>query len=158
TGRANALVDSLQDVAWQVAMAVEEQVLPRAPYRTAGQIRRDVAAAIIAVDPVEAERRAEARRRTRRVGRPRAMPDETAAMTIEGPASEVLALDLALDAAARAAKARGESRTLDQLRFDLLATQGSVALTNGTWKTDGGDLPLASTNGRRTEVHVTVPW
>lgn len=155
--RANALVDALQDVAWQAAMAVEDEVLPRAPYRTAGQIRQDVAKAIIAVDPIEAQHRAEARRRKRRVGRPRALPDETAAMTIEGPAADVLGLDVALDSAARAAKAEGDTRSLEQLRFDLLAAEGSAALARGSWTTGDGALPLASIGGRRPEVHVVVP-
>src|SRR5699024_10256826 len=155
--RANALVDALQDVAWQVAMAVEDEVLPRAPYRTAGQIRQDVAKAIIAVDPIEAQHRAEARRRKRRVGRPRALPDETAAMTIEGPAADVLGLDVALDSAARAAKAEGDTRSLEQLRFDLLAAEGSAALARGSWTTGDGALPLASIGGRRPEVRVVVP-
>lgn len=156
-GRANALVDSLQDVSWQVAMAVEDEVLPRAPYRTAGQIRRDVAAAIIAVDPAEAHARAQARQRRRRVSRPRVLPDETAAMTIEGPAADMVGLDLALDATARAAKAGGDSRTLDQLRFDLLASQGSAALATGRWKLADGEAALANIGGRRPQVHVTVP-
>lgn len=157
TGRANALVDSLQHVSWQVAMAVEDQVLPRAPYRTAGQLRRDVAAAIVAVDPAEAERRAEAVRRERRVSRPRALPDETAALTIEGPATDVVGLDLALDAAARRARAEGDARTTGQLRFDLLASQGSSALASGRWRLIDGELPLAQVSGRRPEIHVTVP-
>src|SRR5699024_5282918 len=96
-------------------------------------------------------------RRKRRVGRPRALPDETAAMTIEGPAADVLGLEVALDSAARAAKAEGDTRSLEQLRFDLLAAEGSAALARGSWTTGDGALPLASIGGRRPEVHVVVP-
>src|SRR5699024_6586559 len=118
--------------------------------------RRDVARARIAVDPAEAERRAERRRRCRRVTRPRALPDETAAMTIEGPAADVLALDTALQAAATAAKAGGDQRTVDQLRFDALATIAAEALATGHLGPEHRALPLAHTDGRRPEIHVTV--
>lgn len=155
-GRARAILDSLDGVPWQVALAVEDQVLPAAPGRTAGQLRRDVARALVAADPAEAERRASARRRDRRVSRPRALPDEVAAMTIQGPAADVLALDVALQAAARAAKADGDRRTLDQLRFDALATIASDALVTGHLGPEQLNLPLAGTDGRRPEVHVTV--
>ena len=156
TGRSRAILDSLADVPWQVALAVEDQVLPTAPSRTAGQLRRDVARALIAVDPAEAERRAERRRRCRRVTRPRALPDETAAMTIEGPAADVLALDTALQAAATAAKTCGDQRTVDQLRFDALATIAAEALATGHLGPEHLALPLAHTDGRRPEIHVTV--
>src|SRR5699024_2217027 len=156
TGRARAILDSLADVPWQVALAVEDQVLPTAPSRTAGQLRRDVARALIAVDPAEAERRAERRRRCRRVTRPRALPDETAAMTIQGPAADVLALDTALQAAATAAKTGGDQRTADQLRFDALATIAAEALATGHLGPERLALPLAHTDGRRPEIHVTV--
>ncbi len=155
-GRARAILDSLADVPWQVALAVEDQVLPEAPRRTAGQLRRDVARALIAIDPAEAERRAETRRRCRRVTRPRALPDETAAMTIQGPAADVLALDTALQAAATAAKADGDRRTLDQFRFDALATIASEALVTGHLGGEHLHLPLAHLDGRRPEIHVTV--
>ncbi|HLS64877.1 MAG TPA: DUF222 domain-containing protein [Ruania sp.] len=156
TGRARAILDSLDDVPWQVALAVEDQVLPTAPSRTAGQLRRDVARALVAVDPAEAERRAERRRTCRRVTRPRALPDETAAMTIEGPAADVLALDTALQAAAAAARAGGDPRTPDQLRFDALATVAAEALATGHLGPEHLSLPLAHTDGRRPEIHVTV--
>src|SRR5699024_12448185 len=118
--------------------------------------RRDVARARIAVDPAEAERRAERRRRCRRVTRPRALPDETAAMTIEGPAADVLALDTALQAAATAAKAGGDQRTVDQLRFDALATIATEALATGHLGPEHLSLPLSHTVGSRTEIHVTM--
>lgn len=77
-------------------------------------------------------------------------------MTIQGPAADVLALDVALQAAARAAKADGDRRTLDQLRFDALATIASDALVTGHLGPEQLNLPLAGTDGRRPEVHVTV--
>ena len=157
TGRAHVIADGLSEVAWQVAMAVEDAVLPGAPERTAGQLRRDVARALIAVDPAEAEARAVRRRSRRRVSRPRALADETAAMTIQGPAADVLALDQALHARAKAAQAGGDTRTLDQLRFDALAAVGSHALASGYLGPKELDLPLGLIGGRHPEIHVTIP-
>ncbi|UFU07286.1 HNH endonuclease signature motif containing protein [Ruania halotolerans] len=135
--RAAAIADGLDGVAWQVAMAVEDAVIERAPRRTAAQVRTDVAKALIAVDPDEAEQRARARRSDRHVSRPRALPDGVASMRIEGPAAEVLTLDVALESAARAAKHEGDVRTLAQLRFDALTGLGSQALAAGTFGASG---------------------
>lgn len=156
-GRAQVIADGLADSSWQVAMAVEDEVLPGAPRRTAGQLRRDIARALIAIDPAEAEARAARRQARRRVSRPRALADETAAMTIEGPAADVLALDQALHARAKAAKRAGDLRTIDQLRFDALAAIGSEALVTGHLGPKHLGMSLATTDGRKPEVHVTVP-
>ncbi|SED86479.1 hypothetical protein SAMN04488554_0903 [Ruania alba] len=119
-------------------------------------MRDDVAAALVDVDPAEAERRASRRRQDRHVSRPRAHSDGVASLRIEGPAADVLTLDLALDAAARGAKARGDNRTLDQLRFDCLATVGGHALATGRLGPAEVGLPLATENGRRPEIQVQV--
>ncbi|WP_147917523.1 HNH endonuclease signature motif containing protein [Ruania zhangjianzhongii] len=155
--RGRVIADGLADSSWQVAMAVEDEVLPGASGRSAGQLRRDIARALIAVDPAEAEARAQRRRARRRVSRPRVLADEVAAMTIEGPAADVLALDQALHAHAKAAKSEGDSRTMGQLRFDALAGVGSQALVSGHLGPKHLGLPLAQSEGRKPEVHVTVP-
>ncbi|UFU07813.1 HNH endonuclease signature motif containing protein [Ruania halotolerans] len=153
--RAAAIADGLRHVPWQVAIAVEDRVIERAPNRTAVQVRADVAAALIAVDPVEAQARAQARRRERRVSRPRAHPDGVASLRVEGPAPDVLALDIALDSAARAAKARGDARTLDQLRFDTLTGLGHHALATGAFTIRGQSSGELSTRDQRTGEHST---
>ncbi|WP_210769074.1 HNH endonuclease signature motif containing protein [Ruania alkalisoli] len=135
--RAAVIADGLEGVSWQVAMAVEEAVIERAPRRTVAQLRSDVAKALIAVDPAEAEVRAQARRSDRHVSRPQALPDGVASLRVEGPAAEVLALDVALESTARSAKAQGDPRTLDQLRFDALTGLGSRALASGVFGVDG---------------------
>ncbi|QOR71181.1 DUF222 domain-containing protein [Ruania alkalisoli] len=180
--RAVVIADGVEHVPWQVAIAVEGEVIERAPGRTPAQLRADVAAALIAVDPDEAHARAQRRRHERRVTRPRAHPDGVASLRVEGPVGDVLALDLALDGAARAAKASGDTRTLDQLRFDALTGLGHHALATGTLQTGALDTPTAPTppteqsgqneqsgrsgsnagwpvatrNGHRPSVHVTM--
>ncbi len=160
--RARVIVDGLDHVPPEVAATVEDQVLGRAPQRTVAQLRSDVAKALIAVDADAAAERARYRATQRRVSRPRAHPDGVASMRIEGPAADVLALDVALQAAARAAKANGDPRTIDQLRFDALAGIAHHALATGSLgdtRTDGQDcaMALASQNGHRPSIMITIP-
>lgn len=150
------VVDGLEHVAWEVAAAVEDLVLPQAPNRTPAQLRSDVAKAQIAVDATAAEERARQRATCRRVTRPRAEHDQTASMRIEGPAADVLALDLALDASARAANASGDQRTIDQLRFDSLAGIAHHALATGHLGDPATGTRLATTNGQLPRIHVTI--
>src|SRR5699024_6387789 len=114
------LADQPGDVAWQV----QQLVLPDAPYWTVTQLERAVAKAIIAADPHRADARARKARDGRRVSHPRVLPDGMAHMSAVLPAPDAAGLDLALEAAARDAKARGDSRTVDQLRADALALLG----------------------------------
>ena len=155
-GRARVIVDGLQHVGWQVAVAVEDQVLPKAADRTPAQLRYDVSRALVAVDADEAEARARARATSRRVTRPRNEGDEIASMRIEGPAGDVLALDLALDATARAAKAAGDRRTMDQLRFDALAGVGHHALSTGHLGDPAMGADLARTGGHLPHLNLTM--
>ncbi|UFU03616.1 HNH endonuclease [Ruania suaedae] len=152
--RAAVIADGLVEVPWQVAMAVEDAVIERAPRRTVAQLRADVARALIAVDPEEAEVRAQARRADRRVSRPQALPDGVASMRLEGPAAEVLALDVALESSARSAKAHGDPRTMDQLRFDALTGLGSRALATGVFgpADRGGSSWAAETEATETDA------
>lgn len=129
--RAQLIVSTLEPLPAEVAAAVQEEVIDTAPGRTLRQLREDLAKAIIAVDPDSADERHRSARSQRRVNHPRALPDGMAAMTAVLPAVDAVALDAALEAAARAAKNVGDSRTLDQLRADSLALMGHTALTLG---------------------------
>ena len=155
--RARVIVDGVEHVSWEVAAAVEDIVLPKAPDRTPAQLRSDVAKALVTVDATAAEERARERAKGRRVSRPRAEQDETASMRIEGPAADVIALDLALDASARAAKADGDQRTIDQLRFDALAGVAHHALTTGHLGDPATGTRLARTDGHLPRIHITMP-
>jgi hypothetical protein len=107
-----------------------------------------------------------------------------AAMYAVLPAVDLVALDLALDAAARTARAAGDTRTTDQLRADALATVGHGALASGWLGAAGArrdstaeasdrragvtgravapgtgldGFRLGSVGGRPPRIHVTVP-
>ena len=129
--KADVIAGALEHMPYQVCHDVEDVVLPRAPGRTAPQVAQDVADALIAVDHHEAEARHRSARSRRRVCHPRPLADGMASLYAVLPAADAVALDLALDGAARAAKATGDARTIDQLRADVLAAAGADALTRG---------------------------
>lgn len=121
------LADQPADVAWEV----QRLVLPDARHQTPSQLARAVEKAIIAVDPSRAIQRHRRARDQRRVDHPRPLPDGMASIHALLPATDAAGLDLALEAGARSAKASGDSRTIDQLRADVLALMGHTALELG---------------------------
>ncbi|RPF29138.1 HNH endonuclease signature motif containing protein [Georgenia muralis] len=136
--KAQIIADALHHIPHQIAWDIEDAVLPGAQGRTPAQLRRDLTHALIAADHHHAEDRHRRARTTRRVCHPKALPDGMASLYAVLPAEDAIAIDLTLDNAARHAKATGDTRTLDQLRADTLATIAVNALTTG-------------------EIHFTVP-
>lgn len=174
-GRARVLVDRLWDQPVPVAAAVEADVLPVAPGRTSGQLRRDVERSLVRHDGVEASVRARAARERRCVSRPRALGDGMASFWVLLPAVQAVRVDRVLDAAARAARATGDGRTLDQVRADelcaLITGEADLDLDgtpapgavrpdaqDGAEAVDDADRASVTTRGRapQTVVHVTV--
>ena len=170
--KAQVVVTALAAVPWHVAHAVEDRVLPRASTRTPGQLRRDIAKALLEVDPEDADRRHLRARNERRVERPVPLPDGMALVRAVLPADAAVRLDATLQSAAQHATSAGDGRTMDQLRADALA-----ALTTHAWRTgtispagDHSNLPAAewtdeNTGGermklahlrRRAQINVTV--
>lgn len=118
--RAWVLASELVEAEPVVAVAVQQQVLPRAPLMTAGQLRVAVRRALARLDP-DALRARVARSRQerglwRRPGEPgvsewlAVLPDETSAVCWA-----------AVDELARRYRADGDARTLDQARADAMA-------------------------------------
>lgn len=134
--KAGVLVRHLADQPADVAWEVQQLVLPDAPWQTVTQLERAVARAIISIDPLRAAARHRAARERRRVDHPRALPDGMASLYAVLPATDAAGLDLALEAAARTARANGDTRTIDQLRADALALLGHGALDHGFIGTD----------------------
>lgn len=176
--RARAFVEGLTRTPAQTALDVVETVLPQAPGRSVGQVRTDIAAALIALDPAGATTRARIARTGRKVNRPQVLPDGMASLYAVMPAVDATALDLALDVAARTARTSGDPRTLDQLRADALAALAHTSLATGhigplphTGAGDGdgdartgGEVPdccehfrLGRIAGRPAAIRVTVP-
>src|SRR3954470_8794832 len=93
---------------------------------TLAQLKAAIRAAIVELDAAEAATRAERARRQRHV-RVREGADGTAELVADLPAEAAAAVFTSLTMAAKAAKAAGDPRTLDQLRADELvhrATRG----------------------------------
>jgi len=141
--KADVLAAGLTDQSFQVAHTVEDAVLPDAGRCSIGELRERVQREIRRVDPDGAAGRHERARRTRRVTRPRPQPDGMASMWLVLAAEDATRVDGVLDHAARAAKAAGDGRTLDQLRADGL--RDLVV----------GDVPEA--NGPAFQVHLDSP-
>lgn len=127
--KARILVNELVDLPVSLALGVQEAVLDGAPCRTASQLTKDVARAVLTLDPEGSRARHEAATKGRRVDRPRALPNGMAGLWAVLPAVGATRLDNTLDGLARGARAAGDPRTLDQLRADLLVdlTTGDVA-------------------------------
>lgn len=118
--KARVLLDALAEAPVLLALDVQDAVLPDAPRRTPSQLARDVARALVVADPAGAQTRHELATTRRRVDHPRVLPDGMAGLWAVLPADRAQLLDLGLDRLARAGRAAGDPRTLDQLRADLL--------------------------------------
>jgi hypothetical protein len=117
--RARVLVDALAEVPVELAFDVQDQVLPGAGARTAAELTRDVARALVIADPAGAQDRTVHARDRRRLDRPRPLPDGMAGVWAVLPAADALVVDSTVDSIARAGRAAGDPRTLDQLRADV---------------------------------------
>lgn len=137
--KSRIVADALSDVPVPVALAVQEQVLDGAGRRTPTQLARDVARALIEVEPAAAEERFAVARRGRHVDAPRVLANGMAGVWAVLPATSAVRLDSALSSLARSARSLGDTRTLDQLRADLLAD-----LTVGTVEGSAAALALTS--------------
>src|SRR6478736_6462564 len=131
--KAEVLAAALTDQSFQVAHAVEDAVLPDADQCSVAELRQRVQREIRLADPDGAADRHERARCTRRVTHPRAQADGMASMWLVLAAEDATRVDGILDHAARAAKAVGDGRTLDQLRADGLRdlVVGDVPASDG---------------------------
>ena len=136
-GKAKIFAAVLGDVAIQVALDVQARVLPGAGRRTHAQLRRDLARALIVVDPHDAEHQVVRATDKRRVCHPQVLPDGMAGIWAAGPGAVAGQIDTALDTAARTARSAGDPRTPDQLRADTL----TAALTSALGTCGAGTLP-----------------
>jgi len=152
-GKARAIAGALEEVPPMLAVGAQDLVLPRAPRRTATQLGNDVRSAIVELDPAEAAARSERARAKRCVSTPRALPDGMAGLWYRARAVDVQATYEAIDSAARAARRAGDSRTLDQLRADLLAQR---VLHDSRCTDPNTNLPRGPGSVCRTAVRVDL--
>ncbi len=130
--KATVLVDTLRDQDLPVCLAVCEGALPAAPGLTPTALERRAHALLFQTDPAAAARRHERARDFRNLSGVRTLADGMARLTLTTTLLDATAVHTVADLAARAAKADGDQRTLDQLRVDTLATMAHAALGRGS--------------------------
>ena len=152
--RAAAIADACLPLGPTAALRVELEVLARAAFQDPRAVARASARAVMVIDAASIETRRKAAPKTRYVsGQP--APDGMADMFAHLPAMDWVVISSAINAAARAVKATGDSRTLEQLRVDALVAPFAKALRTGIL--DGLDpITLARHRGIRPSVHVHV--
>lgn len=117
--KAKVVAEVTGQLSAEARQRVEQVALEHAPRKSARQLRRTLADAAIRVDPEAAERRREAACRRRRVEH-WAEPDGQAAVHAVGPAEKTMAVYSVLDRLARRQRAEGDTRSVDERRFDAL--------------------------------------
>ena len=134
TAKLRVLTDRLHDRPYQLSWPALEQVLPQAGTRTPTQLAADVDRALLAIDPQDAAIRLPKAVARRHVCHPRRLPDGMAGLWAVLPAMDAARIDATLEATARAARALGDRRTLDQLRADTLTdlATGTALLAGAT--------------------------
>jgi hypothetical protein len=133
------IVEAVSGLADEVARGVVDKVIDKAREQTTGELRARLRRLVLAADPERAVKRAQREIADRRV---QAFLNENNLAALAGydlAPHRVAAVIERLDAIAKAAKAAGDTRRMDQLRadafLDLLVGDG---LTVGARITDGG--------------------
>ncbi|MFZ5871228.1 MAG: DUF222 domain-containing protein [Actinomycetota bacterium] len=117
--KAKVLADVTRDLSPEARRRVETVAVDHAQKRSARQLRRKLNDAAIRVDPQAAEKRRQRACERRRVDH-WAEPDGQAVLHIEGPAEKTTAIFSIIDKIAHRQRPEGDTRTLDQRRFDAL--------------------------------------
>ncbi len=172
SGKARVLIDALADQEDAVRLAVCDEVLPDAPLQSQHTLARRVQRAVVAADSRTAAERHCGARAARHLSRVRTRPDGMASVTLVAPLVDVTSVEHACELAARAARASGDGRTLEQLRADALTTLAAGALERGrlVWHSSsevpvprvGADLeplplPIAAPSTAASSVPVSAP-
>ena len=140
---------------------VEARVLPKAGRRSLRQHRDAIARAVAALAPKTLEERHERACEQRRVDYSPS-PDGMAWLGIYGPAEDITAIWVMLDAAVDALSRENpaDARTADQVRVDVLAQLAWSSLESGHLGGQCGqeDTRLGKRHGRAATVNITVPF
>lgn len=129
-GKAKVLAHQTVDLFDEQAQQVEALVLGKAGERTWAQHDAAVRRAVVRVDPKAPERRRKNADRASRLVR-RYGSDGLAELIVTLPVAQVDAAYTAADAWARARKAAGDDRPLEQLRAEAVARWATSFLTHG---------------------------
>ena len=148
-GQVRRLVEEVKYLAPEVAVAVQDRVLPKAQQQTVSEFGRAVKKAILVVDPQTAEEQHASAMQTRTV-QMYPEPDAMATISTVQPAHQAVTIMQALNAIASAAKAADPDPgrcTMDQRRADALYTLCAAALADPT---------LPKRHGRPPGIQVVI--
>ena len=129
--KARIVTDALYDQPLETCLAVSEEILPAAPGLQPAELTRQVQRLVIEVDPERAAEQARRARAFRNLSAIQSLPDGLARISITSGRLDVAAFRTAADLAAKAAKAGGDERTMDQLRADAATTFALTAIHHG---------------------------
>lgn len=154
--RVRAFVEELCDSGPEAVFAVLDQLVPKAGRLTAYALRRLVRRVLAQVDPGgEAERaKAWVAQRCVRPVRPEARGLGLFSALL--PAAGAVSVEAACEAAAKAARASGDGRPLEQLRADALVAMGQQALITGTIGVEGLTDEVFSFDPRSARVRLVA--
>jgi hypothetical protein len=144
--KARAIAEVAAALGGAGARELERRVLARADDKTSAQLRASARRAAMAIDPEAAQRRrqtAVAERGTEFFP----LPDGMASWSYTDAVENVAAFHRFVTAKARAAAGPGDTRTLNQLRADVLADIGRDGLSFEHLPTE---------QGRHPQIHVVV--
>ena len=140
TAKLRTITDRLHERPGELAWEVQQAVLPNAATRTPTQLAGDIDRALLLICPEDTTDRVQRAIAKRHVCHPRRLRDGMAGIWAVLPAADAARVDATLEATARAARAGGDLRTLDQLRADTFA-----ALTTGHALLAGARTVVATT-------------
>jgi hypothetical protein len=118
--RARVICDQTVHLPREQAQGVADLVLPAAPERTTGQLRARIQHLIVAIDPASAADRYQRRLEERRVVVEAEVDGTANLLGLHLPAADAIAAMRRINRLARAAKTKGDPRTIDQIRADVL--------------------------------------
>jgi Domain of unknown function (DUF222) len=118
--RARILSDLTMPLPRELARQVCDAALDRAPQLTTGQLRAHLARLIITIDPTAAKERYEQKLEERRVFSEQAEDGTANLHGLNLPPGETTRAMRRINRVARALKAKGDKRRIDQIRADIL--------------------------------------
>ena len=131
--RARVLSDLTSPLPEELAREVCDAALERAPGLTTGQLRAHLQRLIITVDPAAAQERYEEKLEERRVFSEQGEDGTAHLIGLNLPPAEVTRAMRRINRLARALKAKGDKRRIDQIRADIL-----LDLLTGKGQPDSG--------------------
>ncbi|MGH3371903.1 MAG: DUF222 domain-containing protein, partial [Nocardioidaceae bacterium] len=152
--KARVITDATEDLPLEAQRAVQDQVLPKAPDQTQGQLQAACRRAAAAVsDPDDVEKKHQKAKAGRKVTKT-VLPDGMAGLWWTDTAEAIETAWIAINAMADAAKTPGDTRVADQRRADVAGDVFRSFLDKGI---DWLGRALPTQQRRRPHIEVLVP-